>query len=672
MRTILVVCACTACLCVPAGVSRAQLALEYSTFIGGKNPESNLHVALDGKGNVYVAGQSNSSEWIPGARVFCEPDDPDRSREEASIFVSMFDSLGNRCWTTFIGGQGNEWVNAVAADASGAYITGAANNDSHIFEHGTFPTTSAYKDNVDANGVFVAKLDRYGGDLVYSTFILQKREDSYDYYPNTAGASIAVDAYGCAYVAGSSYGGNLPVTSGMDAFNGVEDGFVLKLGPSGSTLHWLTYLGGSKTDQATGIAVDLAGNAYVTGCTHSIDFSTTRGAYKEKLTAGSANQCDAFVAKFSNWGRMRYCTYLPSGTGDGYGELNEWGKGIDVDAQGHAFVACTYGYNEWEHYTDKTDIFVAKCAPDGSTLNYRKALRGSANDYASGVAVDPAGCAYVAGITWSADFDSTSGLDRGGAASRRAMENPMEMDAPDAFVAKISSEGRCIEYATQLGTSRWEEGTGIAATSEGEAIVAGWTNDGAFPVTVDAAQAAYGGGRDGFLSELIFLSSPGYCVRSSKLRVGDRFSVEIRVPRAVKGPLDAFAFVSTNPTGGQRMVASLALNGEIHEGICALARNVPGIPAGFMHQLVPKLEIRENFIGSHTFYFVVTDANAVPWDSIKVDPAQLDMQMQNELSEYRQNYTRTVEFNRWSVEPPDSSVMRPISAEEWDELTNWR
>src|SRR5262249_6686896 len=143
---------------------------------------------------------------------------------------------------------------------------------------------TAFGGGLDA---FVTKLNATGTALVYSTYLGGSG--------NNQGSGIAVDASGNAYVTGSTFSSNFPVTSGafQTAFGGGggpsaprDDAFVAKLNASGSTLVYSTYLGGSSVDEGSGIAVDASGNAYVTGATLSSNFPVTPGAFQATLGGG--------------------------------------------------------------------------------------------------------------------------------------------------------------------------------------------------------------------------------------------------------------------------------------------------------------------------------------------------------------------------------------------------
>jgi hypothetical protein len=163
------------------------------------------------------------------------------------------------------------------------YLTGTTDSSN-------FPTASAYQSVLPNSGgaVFVTKLGASGGTLVYSTYL--GTTDS----ASISASSIAADDYGNAYVAGMTQGTTFPIQSPYQASSGGSaDGFLVKLGPTGTTLTYGTYLGGTGYDYGTGVAVDAYGNAYVTGYANSTNFPTS-AAYR----ATNAGGADVFVAKF--------------------------------------------------------------------------------------------------------------------------------------------------------------------------------------------------------------------------------------------------------------------------------------------------------------------------------------------------------------------------------------
>lgn len=241
-------------------------------------------------------------------------------------------TAGALVYSTYLGGGsgdggGNDGALAIAVDTSGnAYLTGSTwSND--------FPTTQgafqlARSGQVD---VFVTKLNAPGSALVYSTYLGGGSEET--------GYGIAVDPSGNAYVTGYTYSTDFPTTVGVfqPAKGGStgRDGFATALNATGAALIYSSYLGGSGTDQGYGIAVDAAGNAYVTGETASTDFRMVN-AFQATYGGGA----DAFVTRINATGSaLVYSSYLG---GSGW----DRGQGIAVDAAGNAYVTgLTYSAN---------------------------------------------------------------------------------------------------------------------------------------------------------------------------------------------------------------------------------------------------------------------------------------------------------------------------------------
>ena len=264
-----------------------------------------------------------------------------------------------------------------------------------------FPTTpgayqTASKGPYDA---FITKLNASGSALVYSTYLGGTGDDYV--------TGVAVDSLANAYVTGLTISSDFPMQNApQPTFGGYYDAFVTKLNPAGSALVYSTYLGGIGWDGGRGIAVDSFGNAYVAGQTGSNNFPMTPGAYQ---TTHGGND-DAFVAKINVSGSVVYSTYL-GGSGI------EAANAIAVDQSGNAYVTGTNlngGFPvkdalQTNPNTESFQAFVAKLAPDGSTLSYSSYLGGTGNDLGLGIAVDLLGSAYVAGTTQSPDFPTTPG-----------------------------------------------------------------------------------------------------------------------------------------------------------------------------------------------------------------------------------------------------------------------
>jgi hypothetical protein len=319
-----------------------------------------------------------------------------------------------------------------------------------------------------------------------------------------AGA-VAVDAAGNVYVAGSA-ALDFPIVGGLPPpdHRGGYEAFIVKLNPAGTAILYSTFLGGSSTDAAEGIAVDDAGNAYVTGSTNSVgqqdDFPTV-GAVQPIFGGGHpydgfAFPSDAFVAKLSPSGSaLVYSTYL-GGSG------NDAGYGIAVDASGNAYVT---GDTRSTNFPTANavqpllgggscfpsvcaDAFVAKLNAAGSALVYSTYLGGNAPDSGRGIAVDASENAYVAGGTGSANFPVANALQ------------PARLGSGDGFIAKLDAAGAFV-YSTYLGGTGGDSALGVAVDPSGNVTVVGGTGSPDFP-TANAFQATLRGPSDAFVARL--------------------------------------------------------------------------------------------------------------------------------------------------------------------------
>jgi autotransporter-associated beta strand protein len=309
--------------------------------------------------------------------------------------------------------------------------------------------------------------------LSYATYLGGSGED--------IARAIAVDSSGNAYIAGYSFG-SFPTTTGafQTSFGGNVDAFVVKLNASGTGLVYATYLGGNGDDEALGIAVNSAGNAYVTGLTSSANFPTTAGVPQGSAQGGY----DAFLTELNSTGSsLVYSTHL-GGSG------NDYGQAIAVDSSGNAYVTgytsstnfpTTGGVFQANHAADggNNDAFACQIAAAGTSLGYCTYLGGGGNDQGTGIAIDGSGNAFVTGSTTSGNFPTTTG------ASSTSFGG-----GTDAFVTKINPSATTLTYSTYLGGSDTDFAQGIAVDSSGSAYVAGVTSSLNFPVTAGAFQTA--------------------------------------------------------------------------------------------------------------------------------------------------------------------------------------
>ncbi|MCB0712295.1 MAG: SBBP repeat-containing protein [Ignavibacteriae bacterium] len=367
--------------------------LLYSTFIGGTLNDYGSGIAVDGEGNAYVTGYTNSSDYPTTGGAY---DESHNGKDD--IFITKLSSDGRRLlYSTLVGGPSFDQCLGLAVDVDGnAYVTGSTDGSD-------YPTTGGAYDELYNGGadIFITKLSSDGSQLLYSTLVGGKENDF--------GFGLTVDVDGNAYVTGYTHSSDYPTTSGAydESYNGEGDIFITKLSSDGRRLLYSTLVGGLSFDQGRGIAVDGEGNAYVTGYTNSSDYPTTSGAYDESHNGGA----DLIITKLSSDGsRLLYSTFIG-------GTLSDIGLSLAVDVDGNAYVTGTTdgsGYPTTsgaydESHNGGTDLIITKLSSDGRQLLYSTLVGGQSSDQGWGIAVDSEGNASVAGTTRSSGYPTTVG-----------------------------------------------------------------------------------------------------------------------------------------------------------------------------------------------------------------------------------------------------------------------
>jgi hypothetical protein len=440
--------------------------LIYSTYLGGSGQEWGYGIAVDNGGNVYVTGDTSSTDF--------PTENPLQATLSggADVFITKINPTGSGLvYSTYLGGSGADYGAGIALDSAGnAYVTGTTNSPDFPLAN---PLQAAF-----GNGIFnafIAELNSTGSALVYSTYLGGTGDDR--------GQAIAVDTSGNTYVTGSAGSSDFPTTPGAFQTACEGDAFVAKVKPRGSAWGYVTCVGGNNFDFGYGIAVDSTGNAYITGVTNSADFPT-----KNALQPAYAGNADAFVSKLNPAGSaLVYSTYLGGGRVD-------VAAGIALDNEGNAYIAgstCSEDFptmNALQAYAGGNclapygagDAFVTKLNSSGSALIYSTYIGGRLNDNGLAIAVDNTGSAYVGGWTESHDFPLVNSLQK--------LHSKGNKQA-DAFVSKINPEGSALAFSSFLGGASQDEASGIAVDSTGNnAYVVGFTSSTNFPITSGAFQ----------------------------------------------------------------------------------------------------------------------------------------------------------------------------------------
>jgi len=457
--------------------------LTYSTYLGGAGDQAK-GVAVDSSGNAYLTGTTVSTGF-----PVANPLQSSNKSKSGTAFVSKLNSSGSALvYSTYLGGSVSEQASAIAVDPSGdAYVTGSTCSSD-------FPTVTPVQAGL--KGVcdgFVAELNAAGSSLVYSTYLGGSGTVESGTSLSDEGLGIAVSSSGAVYLTGGTWSTDFPPVAPIQSYGGGEDAFLSKFSAGGATLVYSTYLGGTAQDQGNGIAVDSSGNAYVTGFTLSSNFPTVSPfqASNKAATYGTA-----FVAELNSAGSaLVYSTYLG-------GSAMDSGEAIAVDSAGDAYLAGATWSSDFPTFIPLqpsiaakyagSNAFVTKLNPAGSALVYSTYLGGSGHatnatpssggDTAYGIAVDPVGVAFVAGLTGSADFPSVDALQ----------SSNNSQDKFTAFVACLNSAGTALGYSTYLGGTGDDQANGIAVDASDNAYIAGKTTSSDFP-TVSPLQATPGG-----------------------------------------------------------------------------------------------------------------------------------------------------------------------------------
>jgi Beta-propeller repeat len=518
--------------------------LVYSTFLGGRGDEHGTGIAIDPASDAFVTGVTTSMNFPIKRAVQAMP------AGGADAYVAKLDARGRLLYSTYLGGSGNDAGAGIAADRSGtAYVTGSTSSTD-------FPTNAplqkTFAGGVPDGDAFVAKIASVAHACTVSDdFTVNAPPFNGLGFEGPKAVTVPTNASVLTTTITDTATGRIPAAQpwtgvtwkksyegrmrqGVDP-NYRRDGYLVVLefdgsgnpnqpmGPnqtwrysvvyqvpgacpagarrvSGNNLAYSTYLGGTGDDAGNGIAVDRAGNAYVTGVTASSDFPT-RTPIQSSLRPGPGGT-NAFVTKLDRTGtNLVYSTYL-GGTGSidstNGARLGDGANAIAVDAAGDAYVTGSTASPDFpaihaqqlHSASGADDAFVTKLSQDGTAYVYSTYLGGTDHDRALGIAVDSSGDAFVSGQTSSRDFPIKAAPQPGYGGG-----------GDDAFVTEYNPDGTKLVYSTYVGGSAVDIGFGIAVDGAADAFVAGATESPNLP-TASALQRSLRGGSDAFISEI--------------------------------------------------------------------------------------------------------------------------------------------------------------------------
>ena len=558
---------------------------------------------------------------------FVAPATSSHTKTSAAARPRTLAGAGVLSYSTFLGGAGDDAANAVAVDSQGrAY---AAGDTSSL----NFPATAGARQTqlASVTDAFVTKFAADGSSLVYSTYAGGSAAD--------LALGLAVDSQGNAFVAGRTNSPDFPTTPGaFDTTCGVNgtcndiaptsviqsDAFVFKLNPQGSDFAYSTFLGGSGTEALTppinfpnalkmGIAVDAAGDAFVTATTTSQDFPTTNGAFQTAPGSG-------FVTKLNPTGTaLVYSTYFPGAMP----------AAITLDSDANAVISGTAGdgssapaplpvvkaYQPTLGGQFTFDAFAAKLNASGTSVLFSTYLGGpqgasetprGGDDTGSGVGIDALGNVYVAGTTRSGCFPSSnpfvapSNCPVGGSAKEFLVKFNSEGDtllfskklnettntggslavsaAGVAYAASSCNTGHdfdvCVSGVAPNGTlvfsyafggsSDERPVAGVVADAAGQLYVAGRTWSPDFPTSAAAFQKTFGGASDAFVAKLAPNAAEAQ-MDSASHAVGEaQQKVTVRVDRSGDLTSDASVDYATSDETASERSDYTAASGTLH------------------------------------------------------------------------------------------------------------
>ena len=341
--------------------------LAYSTFLGGGDNDSAIGIAADAGGVAYVTGGTRSAGFPTTANAyqFSVAGDTD-------AYLVKLNAAGSAIlYSTLLGGGSTDRGSSVKTDNSGnAYVVGYTSSQD-------FPTESAFQNSLAGSfDAFVAKINTNASgtaSLVFCSYLGGNSDDK--------GFGLALDPGNNFYVAGQTISTDFPLLNPAQAVKGGSfDAFIAKISSSGTKLY-ATYLGGSGDDRATGIAVNSAGNAYVTGYTASTNFPTA-----VPLQLSNAGGTDAFVAKLNSFGNgILYSTYLGGSANEDFTSAATFSGNIVVDSVGNAYVT---GYTSSNNFPTAAPVQAANAGGASDAFIAKISDTTPAADFA--VTVNPA------------------------------------------------------------------------------------------------------------------------------------------------------------------------------------------------------------------------------------------------------------------------------------------
>ncbi|HOX38915.1 MAG TPA: Ig-like domain-containing protein [Candidatus Brocadiia bacterium] len=403
---------------------------------GGSLRDFGLDAALDGEGNIYVAGYTSSADF-PIAGGFQTA----YAGGESDAFLARFSpDGGTMLWSTFLGGSGADEITRIAFGSDNSvYVLG--NTTSADFPGG------AVFDGASQD-VFAARIAPDGSAILWSAGVATPVSDQ--------AGGIALDSAGNVFICGGADSAELTHTAGFDGGpSGGADAFIAAISAATGTISWTGLLGGQGTDIAWDVAVDNTGNAVVVGSTASADFPVAN-AFDIRPNGYE----DAFVASIRPDGSAMAWSGLFGGS------RSDEAREVETDADGNIFIAGTTRSSNLPaqaggSYAGDADIFTAKIAAGGGSIEWTRLTGGSSAEATGDMAIDNSGNIFIAGWTTSPDFSGAP--------------EPSEGSGIAAFLTKFTADGTLIPISGIIDGDRDDYFTGIGVNGNAEIVISGWS-----------------------------------------------------------------------------------------------------------------------------------------------------------------------------------------------------
>jgi len=457
--------------------------LEFSTYLGGSGGDDSVSMTLDNDGNIYVTGQTNSSDFpIEGAYQ--------NTYQGGSfdVFITKLNPDATEIlYSTYLGGSVRDggWQDLTVDDSGNIFIAGSTDSNNFPLLDSLFPKNGG----LDA---FLTKIDPTGSILLFSTLIGGSSDERI--------FDVILDSSNNVLIAGKTWSSNYPILNALQPnFGGVTEIFLSRfsLDDGEYTLDTSTYYGGNHEDRPKEMILDSQGYLYMTGDTGSTNFPTVNG-YQDSIGEGFVNGRDFFLLKLSpDLQSVSFATYLG-------GNQADMGESITLDEFNNIYVTgSTWGSSNLpikDAFQDSfnggnNDCVLAKFDTDGNLL-FSSYFGGSASEECRSIRLDSVGQIYISGLTNSSNIP---------------MVDPIQdtVQSFDGFLVRFNADISEINFSTYIGGTGGDSIQATEFNSYQDLILFGNTNSSDFPV-VSATQSTLAGNSETFIAKIGHLNIPPY------------------------------------------------------------------------------------------------------------------------------------------------------------------